>query len=101
MALRYQKRNEDIPKKQQGDSFMNFLEKHNYEKFTIVGDIGITGNKTHVFSVYAIPLGDDMVIVDHHPICGSQKPSSLIQGIKMEYSLKDITCSKCQKRYKD
>lgn len=76
-------------------SYYEFMIENNIKETQVLGEIGKTGVKVHIFRALYVNINGENIITGTAPICGAQWNSSFHP---LEFGAKEITCAKCLKK---
>lgn len=94
--FRMKNRKDVIPTKNEGQSYIDWIESNNGGHLIVYGSIGYDGKKTHSFLAYYININGENVIVHLSSYCGSQSYKSGL-SCNLQMTKDQITCKKCSK----
>lgn len=96
LNLRFAHKNEKVPTwDYNAGSYSQFLIDNNIKEAQVLGEIGRTGVKVHVFRAVYAEINGENVIIGSAPVCGARWDSRFHP---LEFGSKEITCQKCLKR---
>lgn len=96
LNLRFANKGEVVPTwDYKKGNYQQFMIDNDIKESHVLGEIGKTGVKVHVFRAVYANINGENVIIGTVPVCGAQWTSSFRP---LEFGSKEITCQKCLKR---